>query len=403
MKKMFALLLISVILLTGGTGAAAADTVLPVDVSIGLPLKKSPDLRPPEPLSEIIGDLDVLPRKYLPEKNLTIQETVEAFFEQQYNSYLELKYTNVDSIVNMKKHGNKNMVKWLRMTVMRRKLILENDLGYVSTERLPYKIVFNEEPTDNRMGLWRDYLSKTNETVVHFYISGKKGEVYPPFMAVNSQHSMFFKKIDGVWKIQMHYFPGSSRTFSDIGPIPMPTEGKMLSDLKKEFTGVKSPKPPELPDDVRQYDPKKAVRYAMMFTEKPNSQFYRLGDWIGDCMNFVSQCVWAGFDGGDSMTTNWRVGTAAWANVNNFWHYITGSHGGLHGQQLSGINALRPGDIIQSRTASVRSEPQRYRHVYILVDDEKLILAQNTPSAFVYYSDLSNRDLRFVRPTYMKR
>ena len=222
-------------------------------------------------------------------------------------------------------------------------------------------------------------------------------------MAVNSQHSMFLKKIDGVWKIQMHYFPGSARKFSDIKPIPMPTEAQMLADLKKEFAALKSPKAPELPEDARQYDHKKAVRYAMKFTEEANGAFNRLGDWTGDCMNFVSQCVWAGFDGGDSMTPNWRTGTAAWLNVNNFWHYITGDGGGLHGQQISGVNALKPGDIVQSRTASVLSEPQRYRHVYILVDEERLMLAQNTPSSFVYYSDLANLQMRFVRPTYMTK
>jgi hypothetical protein len=131
-------------------------------------------------------------------------------------------------------------------------------------------------------------------------------------------------------------------------------------------------KPPNYP-----YQPDKAVAYALRFAAEPNiSLFYYYQN--GDCANFVSQCVWAGYGGypspydfetlrrnalmmvrmvprvwaGDS-----RGASANWSNVEAFYHYVTDTSK-RHGPQGKGGNnrqpfyrlqadAIYPGDVLQ--------------------------------------------------------
>ena len=43
-------------------------------------------------------------------------------------------------------------------------------------------------------------------------------------------------------------------------------------------------------------------------------------------------------------------------------------------------------------------QEEKYTHALLVVDSEKLMLAQNSPACFVYYSDLVNNYARFIRP-----
>lgn len=340
------------------------------------------------------------PGIYVPEPGMSPEETVQAYFERQYMGYVMLENVDCRAIIDMTKQVNRRMLDWFSMLNQRRRLIAESGICYVDTEEKPYEIVFDEQPEDDRMDKWNDWMDLNGYTAVHFHIEGEKGEAYPPFMAVSSQHSIFLQEKDGVWKITMHYFPGALRKYLKTGTLEKTDDYMMLEQLAAEFDAQDPPEGEPAPSGFDIYDPNAAVEYALLYTEGKNPDFYDIGDWTGNCANFISQCVWAGFGKGhmDSQWWGGDSGTPAWENVNYLWSYITGGTG-LRGEVFTGADSLRKGDIVQLRSLSDPDE-DRYTHTMLVVDDEKLILAQNTPACFVYYSDLANIETRFIRPTY---
>lgn len=360
----------------------------------------------PDPTAEDTGNEepeDELETVYEPAYNLSPKELVEAYFEQQYLAWSNLEHIDISSILDMENSANRNMLKWSEYLTRRRRLLLENGFCHVDTEQLPYVIEYDEAPEDDRMELWREWMVETGTDVLHFRIRGEKGKAYPPIMAVNSQHTMFFKEIDGRKKISLHYFPGSVRKFTRAGALKIPDEETIREQLKFEFAPRDS-EPAAAPVNSLIYDGDQAAEYARRFTEDPNPDFYQITDWVGNCANFVSQCVWAGFGEESAMTDQWAGnggGTPAWENVNYFWSYITGGQE-LHGQELESASELKNGDIIQTRTATIKSDPERFNHMMIVVDEDTLLLAQNSPNCFVYYSDLVNVETRLIRPTDLK-
>lgn len=392
MKKLIIILLISLLL---ASCVAEPQPEQRPDQSIS-------EVQNPEPPVTLLPPQeqeDDDPLVYKPGKNMTIEETVEAYFEQQYIAYSTFTDIDMSAIVDMKSTTNRNMVRWLKMLTQRRKLIFEYDFSYVETEKFPYAILFEEEAEDDRMRIWEQRIEELDATIIHFRIEGEEGKAYPPIMALNSQHSMMFRRIDGIWKIATHYFPGSRRKYG-TGTVTVPTEDEMMVDLALEFEPLELGEPMEIPEGTREYDAKSAVEYAIEYTEIKNPGFYDIGDWIGNCANFVSQTVWAGF-GANRMTGEWYNGSPAWNHVGYFWDYITNSQE-LVGQQLAGVSELRNGDIIQTRPLSMVDEPDRFTHELIVIDDETLMLSQNTPAAFVYYSDLVNVQTRIIRPVYLR-
>ena len=103
------------------------------------------------------------------------------------------------------------------------------------------------------------------------------------------------------------------------------------------------------------------------------------------------------------MTAAWFAGAGggspAWENVGYFWDYIMGG-GNLRGQQLTSVSELKLGDVIQTRTYN-NADDAGYSHSLMVVDKDTLMLAQNSPGCFVYYSDVFNVDTRIVRPAYL--
>ena len=61
------------------------------------------------------------------------------------------------------------------------------------------------------------------------------------------------------------------------------------------------------------------------------------------------------------------------------------------------VNLAKNGDIVNIGSY-VCSENEKYTHALIVADEEKMLLAQNSPACFVYYSDLANNYARFIRP-----
>lgn len=340
---------------------------------------------------------------------LSPQETVSLYFEQLYRSYTELKPVDLSPVADLEQGRMMgNLQSWNDLLALRRRVIFEHGFCYVDTAQKPYDINYFEEKElgDRRM----DYidLSEYGEGAValHFIISATPGEAYPPLFAVNSEHTVVLSFDGERYRVAYHYFPGSEGKFeNDLDVMPM-TEEEMLAALYAEFAEVS----PEALEALygRVYDGGAAAGYALAYCESQNPDFHFVGDWYGNCMNFASQCIWSGFASeGETpgnfggMTDEWYCGktggTLIWASVSRFWSWTQGAGCPMQTVTFSHVGAVRNGDLVNvsSHTAE---EQNKFTHALIVVDDEKLIFAQNSPSCFVYYSDIVNCDFRFLRP-----
>ena len=353
-----------------------------------------------------------------PSAEFTPREVIEQFLELQYQAYTSLKNADYSRLMDMSQIQNRNETAWLGTLILRRKLIAENRLCYVETRHFPYTIHFDREANDERMEFWgNEEFADSTETVIHFTITGEKGRAYPPFFAVNAQHTMKLKQTSGGWVINFHYYPGSERKFGRDSLLEPQSKQELLKSLQNEFCKE------TVRYDVQQTDPlpgfipynsRQAVRYAKTYTETPNPAFYRISDWMGNCSNFTSQCIWYGFSGGeqgaverrDEMTGEWFAGSGGgspeWENVEHFWAYASKEKKqGLKGDVVDTILQLKPGGLIQVCASGYEGSGEGYNHSLLLVDQPTLMLAQNTPDCFVYYSDLANAEMRFFNPKYL--
>lgn len=401
MERLLVLSLLCISLLLTACSMNNTDSMLPGE---------SPE--PPSKENSALQETAV----YTPNHLLTMEETIEQFFEQQYNAYINLQYIDISYLLDMNQARLRNSLVWMETLIQRRKLIEQHQLGYVETTKYPYSITYEDSPRDQRMDFWsRRGLVNEDEITVHFTITGEKGRGYTPFMAVNAQHTMRLKEIDGVWKITFHYFPGSTRRFHQNNTLYIPSEEEMLADLMEEFRVAPDSSSPGTTQatNTSTYDGSRAAEYAKMFTESRNPAFYDIEDWLGNCANFISQCLLYGLGTDEqtdiqreNMTPQWYAGegggSPAWENVEYFWDYVTESQGaqeqGINGEVVDTISQLELGGIIQVRTGQMGRNDEKYNHSLILVDRSTLLLAQNSPDCFVYYSDLVNVDTRFFNP-----
>lgn len=378
------------------------------------PSSSSGEIPPPPPESiaeEPEEENPYPPSVYQPGRKLTAVETVEAYIDLLYDSYINLAEVDLTSILYLEEAAVSNSAVWHDMLVMRRRLLYENGLCYVERDEFPYTIDYIKagELDDDRLEFWKERRpNREGEIAIHFVITGKKGKAYPPFMAVNAQHTIRLMEIDGVWKISLHYFPGSVRKFVRSGRLKAPGEEEMYADLLIEFASSDSGYPEDPPDDTIVYDGEAAAEYARQYTETSNPEFYHVGDWMGNCANFTSQCISYGF--GEQMAVDWYGGdgggSSAWENVGYFWEFIAGGYP-MSGQVLEGVAEARPGDMIQTSAGSYRSVggdgEEDYNHSMLVVNADTLVLAQNSPACFVYYADIVNVNTRLVRPLTLAR
>lgn len=349
----------------------------------------------------------------IPSGGLTIEETVHAYFEQQYRSYTTFQDIDLSAILDTSMPSIQNSVLWTTMLNQRRRLLKEMDLCYVEAEQFAYTIRFlsEDELTDGRLAYWdARQLTAQGEVLVHFVIEGEAGCAYPPIMAVNTQHTMRFYQEDGVWKLVFHYFPGAVRKFMRENSLRIYSDEEMRRMLKKEFAAVNLVEvsaPPSVPQGAMLYQGEASAAYAQQYTESVNPAFYFIGDWIGDCANFTSQCIWKGFSQ-EAMSDEWYAGAGggspAWENVGYFWEYAT-SNRSLIGQEIGGIDDIRQGDILQTSALGIsvtdaEDDQERFNHSLILVEPATMRFAQHSPGCFVYYSDLVNVKIRIFRPLY---
>ena len=394
-----AAILLSLLLLFGCASAKETITEIPEEIpEISVPEEPS---EPEEPKPSEI--------KYIAPPAKTPEMAVINYFDALYDSYIAMLPVDISPAIDTDSEMMRNVQNWNTLLAMRRSIISEKGYCFVETERFPFTIDYfpKSELDDQRMDYVR--LSDFGEgaAVLHFVVRGLEGKAYPPIFAPNSQHTMILTFEEGIYKIAYHYFPGSEGKFQNDLPVTLMEREEMEELIAKEFSAKNEPEFPE-PEFERIYNPEKAAEYALHFCENQNPDFFFVGDWYGNCMNFASQCIWSGFrTEGDSpknygsMTKNWYMdkngGSLIWSSVSRFWNWTEQEYCRMQIHTFFDIAKVKKGDLVHIGSYVCETE-EKYTHALFVADEEKMILAQNSPACFVYYSDLVNNYARFIRP-----
>lgn len=397
-----AALFLALLLLFGCVPAKSAESVISDTVP-----EISESEKTGEPEEEIIEKPTEI--EYVAPQSKTPEMAVINYFDALYDSYLAMLPIDISPVIDLDFEMMGNVQNWNTLLAMRRSIIAENDYCYVETESFPYTIDYinKKELNDQRMDYVRMSDFGEGAVALHFVIKGVEGKAYPPIFAVNSQHSMVLTFEEGTYKIAYHYFPGSEGKFQNDLPVNLMEKEEMETLLKQEFRQKAEPEVP-FSEHERIYNGNAAAGYATEYCEEQNPAFHFVGDWYGNCMNFASQCIWSGFKtdsetpkGYGGMTKNWYCGktggTLIWSSVNRFYEWTTRENCRMQVHKFRDINKVKNGDLVHIGSYACEEE-EKYTHALIVADSEKLMLAQNSPACFVYYSDLVNNYARFIRP-----
>ncbi|MBE6899065.1 MAG: hypothetical protein E7479_00130 [Ruminococcaceae bacterium] len=391
-----AAILISLLLLFGCVPAKETITEIPEEIPVFLETEEPSEPKPTE-------------IEYVAPPASTPEMAVINYFDALYDSYIAMLPMDISPAINLDFEIMQNIQNWNSLLAMRRSIISEKGYCFVETERFPFTIDYfpEKELDDQRMDYVR--LSDFGEgaAVLHFTVKGQEGKAYPPIFALNSQHTMILTLEDGIYKIAYHYFPGSEGKFQNDLPVTLMEREEMEELLAEEFSPKEEADFPE-PEFEKIYDPEKAAEYALSFCEEQNPDFFFVGDWYGNCMNFASQCIWSGFKAENdspknfgSMTKNWYMGKSGgsliWSSVSRFWEWTGQEYCRMQVQEFYDISKAEKGDLVHIGSYVCETEG-KYSHALFVADEEKMMLAQNSPACFVYYSDLVNNYAKFIRP-----
>ncbi len=118
---------------------------------------------------------------------------------------------------------------------------------------------------------------------------------------------------------------------------------------------------------MKTYNRKSAIEYARKWALGANPQYYHFSGIGGDCTNFISQCLLAG---GGLMNYDRYYGwfydsvlsrSPSWTSVEYLKRFLLRSGGVGPIGELSSINRLVEGDIIQ-----LRQNPTHFNHTVII-------------------------------------
>ncbi len=367
----------------------------------------------PEKVSEKEAVYELTEIKYNAPASKTPEIAVINYLGALYDSYLTMLPMDISPIIDLDFEMMANVQNWNNLLAMRRSIISEKGYCFVETKHLPYTInyISKKDLDDQRMDFVNMKDFGEGAEVLHFVINGIDGKAYPPIFAVNSQHTVVLTLENGIYKVAYHYFPGSEGKFQNDLPVSLVEREEMEALLKKEFSSKETLSEEKIKFQ-RIYNGEAAVEYALEFCEKQNPEFHFVGDWYGNCMNFSSQCIWSGFkaegetvSGFEGMTNEWycgkKGGTLIWSSVSRFWNWREKVNCPMQTVVFNNPNLLEIGDIVNIGSFACEEE-EKYTHALLVADPEKLLLAQNSPACFVYYSDLVNTYSRFIRPVSLK-
>lgn len=101
------------------------------------------------------------------------------------------------------------------------------------------------------------------------------------------------------------------------------------------------------------YDREKAVSYARRWAMGRNPQFYDYSNIGGDCTNFASQVLYAGYGqmnykpvfGWYYIDANRK--SPSWTGVNELYNFVVSNRGPGPRGVVVGIDDIEPGDLVQ--------------------------------------------------------
>ena len=139
------------------------------------------------------------------------------------------------------------------------------------------------------------------------------------------------------------------------------------------------------------YDRDAAVLYAHEWAYKRNPDYYDFSDLGGDCTNFASQVLFAGYKEMNYKPVlgwfykNLNSRTPSWTGVNELYDFLINNQGAGPKAVKTDISNVEPGDLIQLDFDG----DGRFDHTPVIVD-----IGDNTPQTLLVAAHTNDSDYR---------
>lgn len=139
------------------------------------------------------------------------------------------------------------------------------------------------------------------------------------------------------------------------------------------------------------YDRDAAVLYAHEWAYKRNPDYYDFSDLGGDCTNFASQVLFAGYKEMNYKPVlgwfykNLNSRTPSWTGVNELYDFLINNQGAGPKAVKTDISNVEPGDLIQLDFDG----DGRFDHTPVIVD-----VGDNTPQTLLVAAHTNDSDYR---------
>lgn len=152
------------------------------------------------------------------------------------------------------------------------------------------------------------------------------------------------------------------------------------------------------------YDREKALAYAHRWAFGRNPKYYDFSYIGGDCTNFASQVLYAGYGEMNlKPVTGWYYKslnnrTPSWTGVNELYNFLINNRGSGPKAVKTDIYGIMLGDLVQLDFDG----DGRFDHTPVIVDtgnytpDTVLVAAHTNDSDYRPLSTYSYRDIRFL-------
>jgi len=136
-----------------------------------------------------------------------------------------------------------------------------------------------------------------------------------------------------------------------------------------------------------EYDRNAAIAYAKQWALLRNPLYVNFDAMGGDCTNFVSQCLYAGYpEMNGTKDSGWYYHSGyqrspSWTGVEFLYRFLVMNRGSGPRARIAGPEAAEPGDIIQLGDRS-----GRYYHSLLLIaqDGEEAYVAAHTQDVWMH-------------------
>lgn len=139
------------------------------------------------------------------------------------------------------------------------------------------------------------------------------------------------------------------------------------------------------------YDRDAAVLYAHEWAYKRNPDYYDFSDLGGDCTNFASQVLFAGYKEMNYKPVlgwfykNLNSRAPSWTGVNELYDFLINNQGAGPKAVKTDISNVEPGDLIQLDFDG----DGRFDHTPVIVD-----VGDNTPQTLLVAAHTNDSDYR---------